>query len=720
MELLGSHSERDWTVKDRRLTLLCAWTLLCPCLALAILAKAWLLLGLVGVPLAVACLWRRAAPCTTRSLVYSLTVAMLATVLLDQTFRINSENFFLPVGVTLPLALFLGTGFTFLTQNMVSVTAILCLGILASTILGTCLTNPQGLDDLPGSQWLRNRFVVFGVALVLQMLAIIPLAAQVERLRRRWRPAERIGPRRYWQVAALAGVVACTVAACFLIHGVYDRLDALTRPLYHSYLRRLQDGSYFGNSADLRQTLALKDREQAARVALRVISPVAPGYLRCRAFPNYREGMWRAGEARNALPALPFVPGLASRRFALPAAALAAPGARVEMNFLPAEAAPREALALVGNALTAELVASRILTDGDGNFKPEEWDSAAGYACQFDPRQRDAALPVPNLAAEPGLAAAYLQVPDELRPQLAAWAAEAGAAAGTGPTSARRALAVVQWLGQRCQYSLDVRPHPPDDPVVDFLGRTRQGHCELFAAAAALLLRLQGVPSRYVVGFVCTDRLPGSQHWQARLADCHAWVEYYDRERGAWQLLEATPANGIPGPRTAASTWAKLGDYPRLLVASLFAQVKRGYFARAVWDLLGRLADLAAWLFWYGPRGWSWLAVVGLAAGAAWRWHRRRARVPAPQRALHEGLQVIEHYLRGLGLVRSSAMTVRDLAGAARRLGTAQGLRAAAWLDRYESLRFDPRRQAEAAGFARQLRRELLRPKTPTPPPTTP
>ncbi len=81
----------------------------------------------------------------------------------------------------------------------------------------------------------------------------------------------------------------------------------------------------------------------------------------------------------------------------------------------------------------------------------------------------------------------------------------------------------------------------------DFLLRERRGHCERFASAMALLLRMQGVPARVVVGFV-----PGQRHWlsgwrDVRLRDAHAWVEGHFAEHG-WLAFDATPRGSLPPP----------------------------------------------------------------------------------------------------------------------------------------------------------------------------
>jgi protein-glutamine gamma-glutamyltransferase len=77
---------------------------------------------------------------------------------------------------------------------------------------------------------------------------------------------------------------------------------------------------------------------------------------------------------------------------------------------------------------------------------------------------------------------------------------------------------------------------------VDFLLRTHAGYCQHFAGAAALLLRLAGVPTRVVAGFATGVRSGGL--FKVRAADAHDWIEVYFAGYG-WVPLDPTPA-GAP------------------------------------------------------------------------------------------------------------------------------------------------------------------------------
>ncbi len=109
------------------------------------------------------------------------------------------------------------------------------------------------------------------------------------------------------------------------------------------------------------------------------------------------------------------------------------------------------------------------------------------------------------------------------------------------------------------QYSLQGQSRNPAlDPIEDFITEHRQGHCEYFASALALMLRSVGIPSRVVVGYLCDEWNAAGQVFQVRQWHAHMWVEAYLAPRylpnaltqgpnrqvwseGAWLRLDPTP-----------------------------------------------------------------------------------------------------------------------------------------------------------------------------------
>ncbi len=93
-------------------------------------------------------------------------------------------------------------------------------------------------------------------------------------------------------------------------------------------------------------------------------------------------------------------------------------------------------------------------------------------------------------------------------------------------------------------YSLDVKPGNSGDALVDFL-TNKQGYCEQYASAMAVMLRSLNIPSRVVVGFTQgVKRADGS--YEVTSHDAHAWVEVKFEDNG-WVRFDPTPAVGGQG-----------------------------------------------------------------------------------------------------------------------------------------------------------------------------
>lgn len=81
------------------------------------------------------------------------------------------------------------------------------------------------------------------------------------------------------------------------------------------------------------------------------------------------------------------------------------------------------------------------------------------------------------------------------------------------------------------------------DALDDFLFEKREGHCERFASALALLLRMHNIPTRIAIGYVPGPQSRFSEWRQVRFKDAHAWTEAWFPDRG-WLAFDATPGGG--------------------------------------------------------------------------------------------------------------------------------------------------------------------------------
>ncbi|WP_146087254.1 transglutaminase-like domain-containing protein [Thermomonospora echinospora] len=172
------------------------------------------------------------------------------------------------------------------------------------------------------------------------------------------------------------------------------------------------------------------------------------------------------------------------------------------------------------------------------------------------------------------------------------WYGEAADLAESLSAGARSQFEVVERVqrylteGGRFRYDTKVE-RTSRVPLLDFLLRTRTGYCQHFAGAAALLLRLSGVPTRVVAGFA--TGLEQGGRYVVRDADAHAWIEVYFSGVG-WVPFNPTPAaaDAVVDPSLDPFAPAVTDDADRgsavlpgvalalVLSAVLFVTVRRG------------------------------------------------------------------------------------------------------------------------------------------------
>ena len=104
-------------------------------------------------------------------------------------------------------------------------------------------------------------------------------------------------------------------------------------------------------------------------------------------------------------------------------------------------------------------------------------------------------------------------------------------------------------------YTLDP-PRGKGDPLVNFLTRSRAGHCEFFASSAAMILTARGIPARLVTGSFGGEVGLLSRALVVRGSNLHAWVEA-DIDGKGFTVLDPTPDAGIP-PAESRMSWRKL------------------------------------------------------------------------------------------------------------------------------------------------------------------
>jgi transglutaminase-like putative cysteine protease len=219
-------------------------------------------------------------------------------------------------------------------------------------------------------------------------------------------------------------------------------------------------------------------------------------------------------------------------------------------------------------------------------------------------------------------------------------------------------------------FSYSERPQPVRagvEPLDGFLFDTKEGYCQHFSGAMALLLRMGGVPARVASGFSPGGFSKRHDAWIVRDTDAHAWVEAWF-DRNGWVTYDPTPS-----ATPARSQIAALTDPPPAAPSASSSVTAGGGAANGGRTALrgdlrfDLLRDSAA-----GPpstlqqdNGTPWwvfvivaLAVVGLVALAAWRFLLHRGK---PLQPMDRALAELEAALRRTGRSVTAGTTLRQL-----------------------------------------------------------
>lgn len=158
--------------------------------------------------------------------------------------------------------------------------------------------------------------------------------------------------------------------------------------------------------------------------------------------------------------------------------------------------------------------------------------------------------------------ARYLQLPEKLDPRISGLAAQI-----TNKTANRydKAKAIENYLQTQFGYTLELRAGG-EQPLADFLFNIREGHCEYFATAMAVMLRTQGIATRIVNGFQTGEYNETADVFVVKQKDAHSWVEVYFPQEDAWIPFDPTPFAGQNGS-TANSAGGFLGSFNKYLEA---------------------------------------------------------------------------------------------------------------------------------------------------------
>ena len=133
----------------------------------------------------------------------------------------------------------------------------------------------------------------------------------------------------------------------------------------------------------------------------------------------------------------------------------------------------------------------------------------------------------------------------------------------TSTNLASRLRTMEHYFKEKFRYATwQERPKPADTnetALSRFLLKTRQGHCEYFATATALLLRELQIPTRYAVGFAVHEK--SGRGYVVRLRDAHAWCLVWNDARQAWQDFDTTPESWVKDEAERKPVFEWLSDF---------------------------------------------------------------------------------------------------------------------------------------------------------------
>jgi hypothetical protein len=221
-------------------------------------------------------------------------------------------------------------------------------------------------------------------------------------------------------------------------------------------------------------------------------------------------------------------------------------------------------------------------------------------------------------------------------------------------------------LKNEYSYSLDFKRGASEDPVVDFLFNNRQGHCEYFASALALLARSIDIPSRVAAGYNVSGYNPLGDYYIVRQRNAHSWVEVWIENSG-WVTYDPTPAAQI--------AWSPSGI---VLVLDLLP----AYFDKATEAAAGLSAMQLALIVFVFVFIWVVIRLI--------RFLKNRGGISPvqagykePDAAFAELLQILEKS----GLKREISEPLEQLTGQLEQLGE-KGERAALLINEYTAWRY--------------------------------
>jgi protein-glutamine gamma-glutamyltransferase len=112
-------------------------------------------------------------------------------------------------------------------------------------------------------------------------------------------------------------------------------------------------------------------------------------------------------------------------------------------------------------------------------------------------------------------------------------------------------ISIKNYLQKNLNYTRTLERGAHEFPLDDFLFENKAGHCEYFATSMTVMLRVLGIPSRVVNGFIDGQWNAVGDFFLIRESDAHSWVEVYFPTYG-WVSFDPTPEGANPAAEMGA------------------------------------------------------------------------------------------------------------------------------------------------------------------------
>lgn len=377
---------------------------------------------------------------------------------------------------------------------------------------------------------LNDMHITFRLSELLSVILVVLYAASAHG------SMDRRIPGRLWRMSrwlAFALIVVVTVNGGWIMSSIlYRHVEVLNLPVLFwgrsNALGNTSEGMSrvgFSTSGKLSSVLLIKGELDPTPV-LSITSDVSPGYLRARAFDVYLQSEWHDLSHREAIfpeQNMPF--GMYSVRRTNVFRLDRTDASRCKYMTVRHESKFDDTMFTPMGTFFIEAPVNLLMRDGDDIVYNPKFRSGLRYRIAYT---KSASQKPPT---------GMLNIPNELDPRVRELAGRIFAGC---TTTTEKINAVISYFRTNYTYVLGLNIPLGRDKLTHFLLEESTGYCEYFASGAAILLRLAGVPTRYVTGFFVTAKDPESGSWVARNMDAHAWVEAWDRQQRQWTIVEAT------------------------------------------------------------------------------------------------------------------------------------------------------------------------------------